>query len=482
MNAFRTKHSLFVFCAFLFFTLTPVGGGAGYASGPLLVSLKTPILPIAAGITQEIEIFLDDSLADEYQVTLTSESGYGVLLFKDSPAVSGTILCKGGEPSRVPYRWSGPVPTDAPAEEVITVSIPELGVTEKAAFSVGVKLVIDDVQIDRQVPAGLPRPVYVTVRDEFHPHDPNTADALRGSDILRKLGAAPELKITLISDSPPRPSEAIADKIAARYLGGAGAASRGTAYPNEFKAGMLTIARTDGPQDGAEVRTVWTTAEGGYPEVTPPSPGEYRVAAAVKTLGATGVSTAESNPFTAEEEGGVSAGLPLFYDATLKILSASGVNAAPLAGQARDALSSGREKEAAELLGAAFKGLSGSAQIKAFGSYTGALISSGESVDGVARYLQNFLGGYTGRGVLIIDASGVKSWKTSPPGVQHVKSGKYLIIPFDTAKNFVLELEGSGTGDTALWKIVRQGTNKKTYKAGDWTKEITVFTSDAAPK
>jgi hypothetical protein len=191
---------------------------------------------------------------------------------------------------------------------------------------------------------------------------------------------------------------------------------------------------------------------------------------------------AASEPFDVTGTMPASYGIPGLWGSTVEILD--GI-APPIAEDAarktREMLETGSADAAASVLGSAFRRVSGTSQLRALAKYVDALFASGESVDSIARFAVSFTAGYDGCGVLILSKSGVKSWSAALSDDVSITGDRYVVIPFETGKDFVLNLEGSGEGDTSLWKVVPQGVNKKDYPQGDWDKEIAVHTGRLTP-
>jgi hypothetical protein len=438
----------------------------------LIVSLLTPILPVSFGVMQEIGITLDSpgsGVSDEFEATVTAESGYGILLLPDAPAPSGSLTCRTGEVTALQYRWSGALPIDAPVTETVTVQIPTLGLAASAEFSIGVDMRIIDLTISGSAESRRASPVSVLMRDSFHPDAPIDS-------ILSSLGITPELRLLLIPDSPIADLDPTVALIVSRFLGERTPAIHKTAYPSdEFKQGFLS--------GGSEAGTfTWNSADGQSPEVSPPAPGQYLLTAILKP-NTGGVAVKE---FTTRFEAGGAMppawGLPGLFGAAAEILDALGSpSTEAAAAAARESLETHDEGQAAEFLGRAFKNTPGASDLSALGKFADAVVSVLD-IESASPFMQSFLSGYGSAGVLVMTKSGVKSWNTDLATNFSSSSGSYVVIPFNAEKNFILNVEGSDEGATSLWKIVPQGVNRKEYAKGDWEKEITVYTAQLAPQ
>jgi hypothetical protein len=283
------------------------------AEPALSVRAKLPILPVVHGITQEIEIELsapDIQGGDAYEVTITAESGMGVLLAGGAPSPAGSLRYRPGEPQRVAYRWAGPLPTEFPVTETVTVAVAGLGLSAQTSFDVGVNLDIAGVRIGGEGAAHTP--VESAIADTFHPDADIAA-------ILSALGITPEIRLDLVTagNEPVRTDSE--DLVVTSFLGEAQPASN-TVYPgSNFEAGRLVR----GP-DGS---TVWRSLDGRSPGVSLSSPGEYAIVVTLKSnAGGIGLKEKKSEPFEIEGREDMPRGVPEEVSSTIRILRALGPN------------------------------------------------------------------------------------------------------------------------------------------------------------
>jgi hypothetical protein len=418
-----------------------------------------------------IEIDAPEAAGEEFEVVLTAESKYGVLLFPDAPSYSGSVICRVGTPFVIKYRWAGALPTEGAVEERITASVPDLQLEAYADFSIGMNMQITSVTIPDGVESGRFSAIEVKMADAFHP------DA-HVDLILSQFGITPELEIRLVSDTPAVMDET-RERVLSRFFGDAARPKLEIAYPGGgFKPGLLFQ-----PDPSRAGEFLWKSVDGREPGIAPPAPGRYHVTALSKpNTGGIAIRELSSRSFDVSGEPMLSLGFPSLIGSTVEMLS--GLNPAlamTTAQNARERLSQNDEEGAAALLGAAMKSASAASPAQTLSRYADALIASGEEMDSIARFIQNFLAGYDNLGVLILTKSGVKLWNSSKEGSPFLENDSYILIPFHTDQNFILNLEGSGKGDTIIWKIVKQGVNKKDYPSGGWEKEITVHTGLLTP-
>jgi hypothetical protein len=430
------------------------------------------VIPASSVAMQEIAIEIDapEAEGEEFEAAITAESKYGVLLFPGAPSYSGSVVCRAGTPFVIKYRWAGALPTDGAIEERITASVPGLQLTAQTGFSVGKDMRLTGVTIPDDVESGRFSAIEVKMTDTFHPDAPL-------DEILSRFGITPELEIRLVSSIPMEIDET-RERVLARFFGVARKPKPEISYPGgEFKPGLLF------PDMSRPGEFLWRSVDGRDPGIAPPFPGRYNVTALLKpNTGGIAIRELSSRSFDVVGEPFLSLGLPGLTGPTVEILSALNPALAETAAQgAREKLSRNDEEGAAALLGEAMKGVSADTPARTLSRYVDALIASGESIDSIARFVQNFLIGYDDLGMLILTKSGVKSWNFSEEGGPFLENDAYVLIPFNTDKNFILNAEGSGDGDTSIWKIVRRGVNKKDYPAGDWEKEITVHTGLLTP-
>jgi hypothetical protein len=444
-----------------------------YDPPALGVALLTPILPVFPGVFQEISITLDApgvNSQDKFEARVTAESGYGVLLFPDAPDASGSITCRQGDPVSIKYRWSGALPTENIVTERITVTVPELNLSAYVEFSIGMDMQLVGLGVPESISSGEFTPVDIDIRDELNRDAPVDY-------ILSTLGINPELKLELVSDMPS-PRKETADLVVARFFGDLPKTEWETAYPGgEFKKGVI-VKDADSPADIFS----WRSLDGRGPEVSPPSPGTFRLTASLKpNTGGISLKAMTSQPFEVTGAVPASYGMSGVMASTVGILAAMNPEAAKIVAQtAKERLEAGDPNAAAALLGSCFASIPGASKLHNLGRFIDALLASGENVDSLVPFIENFLKGYGGCGVLIVTKSGVKQWSASVTENASFSSERHVVIPFGTGENFTLNVEGSG-GGVSLWKIIPQGTNKKNYQAGDWEKEITVHTGRLTP-
>jgi hypothetical protein len=465
---------LFVLIVILLLSLPQQSEAADQS--PVRIALKTPILPVVHGVLQEIVVDIDRSALsenNEVDIEISAESGYGVLLSGNSPLLSGRLRFRADEPLVIQYRWSGPLPTESAVVERVTVFIPGLDTSAQAEFSVGIDMQIAAIRVPEDVRSGQLSPIAIEIRDNFHPDTQIEA-------ALSALQINPELRLALLPETPPPLLNEASARVVAKFFGEGRKVSDETEFPGgEFKRGLLKAN-----DDGA---FLWVSVDGRNPGIIPRIPGRYRLTVSLKpNTGGIGVKEMISQPFDVAGETPPSYGTPTLFEATMEILDGILPSAALSAAQsAKESIESGDERSAAVLLGKAYGEIweqsTARSSSEAIGKYVDALLSSGLDIDSVARFVSDFLAGYNGYGVIILSKSGVKTWSADLQRQASITGDKYVVIPFDTSNNFILNLEGSGEGDTSLWKSVPQGVNKKIYPAGDWDKQITVNTGRLTP-
>lgn len=109
-----------------------------------------------------------------------------------------------------------------------------------------------------------------------------------------------------------------------------------------------------------------------------------------------------------------------------------------------------------------------------------------------AQFLSWFLIGYGKSGLVMVSKEGIEKlsasgrrrgefWKLVEDG--RVPSEKLeriyetddaVYIPFSSGEVFILDIVGSDQGEAAVWKILPEGINRKTWSAGPWEREITI--------
>lgn len=461
------------------------------ADAAIQLSVTHPILPVAQNVSQRIEIELFPATLkteEEYKLSIASESGMGVIQLPGGPAGAGELRGKAGERLSVAYRWAGAIPTGYPAAEKITVSIPALGIANTIEFSIGVDMRITDICIPPGTESGKPQTIGLVVRDILHPDADPAA-------LLQNAGLIPEVMIALVRDDSDAPVTPARDAFIARFSGQTAAQERETAFPGiEYKAGHLVKT--------GDKNYVWVSVDGRTPEFTAPSPGSYRIRASIKP-GTGGVAVREtlSPSFDVTGDHAPGSDIPGFMGSTVRIVADCVPEATPrLAQDVLSALKEGREDRAALQLGTAVRKIDISSPAHILGRYVEALLESQpEDAERFSSYIQNFLKGFGGHGVLIVSRGGVASLsavlpdKTAlssapkklaanvPPAARLHLGDRYVVIPFQTGKNFTVNLIGSNKGAASLWKIIPEGVNRKSYPRGDWEKEITVYGGQLLP-
>jgi len=185
--------------------------------------------------------------------------------------------------------------------------------------------------------------------------------------------------------------------------------------------------------------------------------------------------------------------LPDIYRASMMILGkGENDNIKKLEAEIIKALSDGKEYEAAKILGAHF-----GKEYKNSGAYLGfycrkllPLVRGG--LEKEVSFLSGFVKGYGKTGVLVISKEGVDTlrvfgrhlgfqWKTVPEGtspedkLERIYSGrKAVFIPFAAGEIFKVYISGAAKGTAKMWKILPSGFNLKSWKGGQWEREVTV--------
>jgi hypothetical protein len=446
--------------------------GCAAASPALSVRPKLQIMPVVSGVTQEIEVELSAPGlrdGDVCELSVTAESGLGVLLTDDSPSSSEIASYRIGEPQRIVYRWAGPSPVGFPITETIAVSAPSLGVSSRVSFDVGINLNITAIRVPDDVEAGTPAQIDIEIADSLHP------DADIGS-ILSDLGITPEIMLSLATQTESGDLKQAADsRIIAKFFEDTRAVNDMTYPGSSFTPGRLLRY-----QDGS---VIWESADGTRPRVSPILPGKYVVVATLRSnSGGIGLKEMVSPQFEA-------VGGPVFSGdaqgvaaSTIGILRALGHEYSWAGGDPSGVMPQ---------LGAAMRRFALPTPVQTLGRYVQALTSSELEIGDLAGFISPFLRGFEGYGVLIATKGGVKAWeaaasdgtlyKNAPQGRVY-EDERYVVIPFELGKNFTLSLSGSGSGAVSLWKIVPEGVNFKEYEAGNWEMEITVDGGVLFPK
>ena len=462
-----------------------------HADPVLKLSVTHPILPVVQGVSQKIEIELSSSTlqaGEEHTLSIASRSGMGVMQLPGGPAGKGELRCKIGERIQVAYRWAGAMPTEHAIAEKITVSAPDLGLTNTVDFSIGVDMRVTEIHVPQGAESGKFQAIDLVVRDILHPD----ADPIA---LLQNTGATPEVKIALLRDGSNTPATPAQDTFVTKFLGQTAAPQKEIVFPggNEYKAGHLR--KTESGQ------YIWTSIEGRAPGFTAPAAGDYYIKASFKP-GTGGIAVRETTSPLFGVTGSHIPGsdIPGFMGSTVRIVAAYTPETIPqLTHDVQSALQQGQKDQAASLLGAGMKKIGVSSPVHVLGRYVETLAESQTSIEEISSYIQNFLRGYGGYGVLIVSRSGVASWNAVSPDKAALSTApknlvasvpaqarlyvgdRYLVIPFETGKNFTLNLTGSNKGSASLWKIIPEGVNRKNYPQGDWEKEISVHGGQLLP-
>lgn len=460
------------------------------ADSPLRVSVAHPVFPVVQGISQKIEIELSSpslKAGEEHRLHISSGSGMGILQLPGGPATKGEVRCRAGERVSIQYRWAGAVPTERPVAEKITVSAPDIGATEIVEFSIGVDLRVTEIRVPLRAESNKRGDIGLVVQDTLHPNADLAA-------MLQNLGIAPELRISLQRDGSDTPVTPVEDAFVARFLGKKTAPQKEVAFPPEYTRGRLAKA------PGGE-KYEWTNADGGPPGFVAPTAGSYHIKASFKP-GTGGVAVREtvSSAFDVSGETSPGSDIPGYMGSTVRIVATYRPEAIPqLTQDIHTALQQGGSAQAASFLGAAMKKTGASSPSHTLGKYVETLAETQMNVDELSPYIQSFLRGYGGYGVLILSRSGVASWKAIMPDntalvpapknlgenasaqARLYVGDRYVVIPFELGKNFTLNIAGSNKGGTSLWKVMPEGVNRKTYPQGDWEKEVTVYAGQVQP-
>lgn len=474
----KTMKGVCLLVALLSILLHP---GVLVAESPLRIKVAHPIFPVVTGIVQEIELELSGSnlrVGEIFDMELQTTSGMGAILFPAAPAPSGKIRYTVGTPQKLSYRWAGPLPTEWPLEERITVSVPELNISNSTTFSVGFNLRVAEIRLPGLPQAGQFQPVEILIRDTFHPDE--LLDVL-----LQNLGIQPEIRLALTEEGTGEVAVKSAhDAAVNKFFGQEAVNSIEVTYPGaEWKPGIL------GSVGGGFFR--WRSVDGRDPGITPPAAGRYRLAVTIKpNTGGVAVFESLSEAFQVEGAANSASGIAGVYGSTIRILSGlDPTTSQKAATDVRGILAAGEVRMAARTLGAYLRTHATPTPAQMLGRYVLAL-TAGNAVPDLLPYLGDFLVGYDGYGVLILTKGGVQKWRaitqdksafTEAPAGRVYTDDRYVVIPFELGRDFVLHLEGSGKGEVDLWKVIPQGVNAKKYPQGGWEKEITVHTARVKP-
>ncbi|MDR3331769.1 MAG: hypothetical protein LBT08_03995 [Synergistaceae bacterium] len=461
--------------------ITIASSSAATAAATLAVRPLLPIMPVVYGVTQEIEIELSEDgrpSGEEQEMRIESKSGMGIVVTQASPGPSGSITYRMGTRLRVAYRWAGPLPTEFPVNELITVSVPRLGLAAETSFDVGVNLDMLEVKPIAADATGGEMPVEVTIQDIFHPNTDIVS-------LLSAIGITPELRLDLVTDAGTPITPALEDPVVKKFFG---EGERGLNSPTTMPG--FTVGRLQ-EMDG---RVIWENLAGELPTIFPPSQGSCRIVATLKpNAGGIGLKERWSEPFAAG--GGASAQdmaeMPDMMRSTFEIMtSLDAYRAGNAEKAARSALAAGDLPSAISQLGSGMRGMAAPTPVQTLGRYVHAIASSGQKIDDAADFIRYFLSGYGTYGTLLFTKPGVKSWSAvSSSGNPYTKAPKgrvyeddsYVVIPFELEDNFTLSLQGSGSDGVSLWKIIPAGVNRKSYEKGDWDKEISVYGNTVTP-
>ena len=473
--------------------LLPVAA-ASAASGEATVRVqaKHPVLPVAPGLFQEIEIavkpdsrenMVEAAANDEYDVQLGVKSAYGVLVIDAAEVRDGKLSIRPGEPLTLRYKWTGAVPTEGPMTETIFVRVPVLDAESEVDFSVGADLVIKEIVLPETVQSGTPSKISVLLHDAWHPEEDVSA-------MTKAFGIASELRIELLSDEPDGVLSYAIDPVPARFFERRQQNPIEIAYPSGgvafFKSGFSAMEY--------ELGHTWRSTDGRQPLIVPPAPGRYRIRAFLRAnVGGATIREYLSPPFEVRGTQNIDRGLPYLIGTTLEILSGLDAEMAARAnGELRKPGQNGQTwiDEAAATLGVHMQNAARPSAIQMLGRYANALTASGFPTKDVNEFIRLFLKGYGDYGVLIISKGGIAGWSAESlhalpgslvPKEQAHEDDRYLVIPFLLGDDFKLNLRSSGNGPVSLWKIIPQGVNAASYPKGKWQRSITVRTGELTP-
>ena len=435
-----------------------------YAAEPpeLEINISLPALPVITSVTQSIEIALPDGVPDGmFEATVSSESGWGIMLFQTGPSDSGKIHVSREAPARLEYRWSGVSPVNAPVFETIKASIPELGVSCEIGFNVGVDLRIKEISMPAQITPGIFNNIEIVLEDTFNP-------TLNVADLVERTGVKPEIMMSLSGGGV-----IIDDPVVRAFFDTAETAGEQSYPGKDFKPGSV-IARNG--------KFLWQCEEGKPSGITPSSTRGFIIEATLKSnLGGTPLKQWSSSAL------GESGRVPRIEDLPELIASTIGIMsqldqgaAAETESAARKFLASGNANEAALALGAPLRKSFEASLVPSLGKFSSALAESGKREAEIVSFLETIMKDFDGAGVLLFTRNGVEDWILSS-GALAYDNARYVAVPFSSRQNITVTLTGSSLEDVSLWKIIPEGTNTRSYEKGHWIKEITVFTSEVQP-
>ncbi|MDL2264313.1 hypothetical protein LJC31_06635 [Synergistaceae bacterium OttesenSCG-928-I11] len=438
--------------------------GASTAEPVLRVEAAYPTLPLMQGVSQEISIELtgdDLENGQSFDLFLSAESGYGALHLGVGSSQAGGVVVRAGEPVTIQYRWIGPIPTESAYCERIIASVPALSVSKNVEFSVGVDLRIADVLLPERIPSGQATGIEVVLHDAFDPDNDVTP-------LLVRLGVKPELALSLRKESPATFAVSEHDPVAEKFFGRNRPWQLVTTYPGPaFLEGVLG--------KDIESRHIWRDIDRELPTITPPSGGEYRLYATLRTpTGGVALREFRTTRFEVEQTMDITDGLPPLMASTIRILSAlDAAQAARAADNVRKSIEQGKPNEAIVSLGTYMQNVArNDAHDKSgmLGRYTQALTASIARTDEIAEFLRHFLRGYGDCGVLLATKNGIGDWSAqdashslyahAPQGTAY-DDGRFLVLPFRLGDDFTLRMK-SAKG-TSTWKILPAGVEKKNY-------------------
>ncbi|MDR3279661.1 MAG: hypothetical protein LBT23_04025 [Synergistaceae bacterium] len=418
------------------------------------------VFPVITGVMQDIAITLPSGSSErEAEVLIEAQSGWGVLMFSSGPSGSGSARCSPGVPYHIKYRWAGAPPVKEAARELIKVTAPDLGISAEASFNVGIDLQIEAIVLPEGLSAGVFSAVDIQMSDTFNPD----ADV---TSILKKIGASPEISMSLVPDSTSRQKSTISDPVVRKFFGDT--AEGHASYPADALVPGSFVQKGN--------RFVWLGEDGRTPGITPPSCGTYHIEAVLKSnVGGVTLKHWSSPVFTVSTPDPSDAGadMPPLVASTLGILSRLDRNAAL---RAAESFSRG---SGISSLGKALCDAFSHSPAPMLGKYTAALDASGRGDEEIAGFMGEIVKGFPGFGVTLVTKNGLGEWSVAEG--DFYEGDRFIAIPFEAGRNLTIRLTGSGAGDVSLWKIIPQGVNAKKYPSGKWIKEITVYTSEVLP-
>ena len=467
----------------LLFLLTPAYAGVN-------VRVAHSIMPAIHGAVNVIRIQLDaPPRADggRYPVTLQSNSSGGLL---SSNSVNATprlqLSLAPQEWVEVHYRWNGPVPTQAAHQEQLSLEVPDLKIHETINISIGIDLAIRSVETGTLVSNDAKfLPVRIFVHDRFHPE-------ANLEKVLETWGIQPELRLTLTDLNTGKPHERNQADPVVRHFFGTSSQQASVAWP----AGKPEPGKIKATDDG---QWRWTSLTGQEPGITP-QPGTFQLKAHLwPKTGIAGIREGQSAPFTIP--GGTwSPSAPGLIGSTLRILAEiNDANIQDLDAQIHVLLNNKNQDAAIRLLGSRMRELFKNSSLHILGHYAQSLTASAADTKEIVRFLQMFMQGYTGYGLIIATPPGIASLSATdsakttltdaPNGLKgpgnskaRIYRGKRLtVIPFTQGETLILRVKGSGKAEAQLWKVMPEGINAKNYPAGPWEKEITVYGDRLTP-